>query len=50
MIYNVIIKGFSVGITRDYKEAQSWLADSVPDRSNRIARPDQIPNHRNYKC
>jgi hypothetical protein len=28
MIYNVIIGGFSVGLTKHYDEAKSWLQHS----------------------
>ncbi len=51
MIYDVIIKGYSVGITRSLKEAISWMSGRQLNHENRIdARPDQVPNYRTYKC
>lgn len=51
MIYDVIIKGYSVGITRNLKEAISWMEGRQLNYENRIdARPDQVPNYRTYKC
>ena len=36
VIYNVIVKGYSVGMTYNYKEALGWLADATPHRLNCI--------------
>ncbi len=51
MIYDVIIKGYSVGITRVLKEALDWMGGRQLNYENRIdVRPDQVPNYRTYQC
>jgi len=51
MVYNVLIKGFSVGMTRIYSEAQQWLSGAPAALDTRIVCiPDEVKDFRNYKC
>ena len=50
MVFNVLIKGISVGMTHSLQEAQSWTAGTAARDFEIRAIRNEVQNYRTYKA